>query len=156
MRSKSSTRTGVKDGLSDFECNIVLFARQAGLNISVSTHRLGFSPHSHLCFIAQDHTCCQLRTDEMMWDDEIFCCCNINAPCHKVQTISVTVSSLHTNGLHSHTSSIEHLQVAVMCRQQIRSNCVMLSCKHGPKSQRNISCTMLNLSNKELKHFWVL
>ncbi len=41
-----------------------------------------------------------------------------------------------------------------MCSRQICSNCVMLSCQYGPKSLRNVSNTLLNLSHKELRQFW--
>ncbi len=41
-----------------------------------------------------------------------------------------------------------------MCRRQICSNCVMLSCQYGPKSLRNVSNTLLNLCHEELRQFW--
>ncbi len=37
---------------------------------------------------------------------------------------------------------------------QICSNCVMLSYKYGPKSQRNVSNTLLTLYHEELRPFW--
>ncbi len=41
-----------------------------------------------------------------------------------------------------------------MCSRKICSNCVMLSCQYGPKSLRNVSKTLLNLCNEELRQFW--
>ncbi len=41
-----------------------------------------------------------------------------------------------------------------MCSRQICSNCVILSCQYGPKSQRNVSNTLLNLYHDELRQFW--
>ncbi len=41
-----------------------------------------------------------------------------------------------------------------MCSRQICSNCVMLSCQYGPKSQRNVSNTLLNQCHEELRQFW--
>ncbi len=41
-----------------------------------------------------------------------------------------------------------------MCSRQIFSNCVMLACQYGPKSQRNVSNTLLNLYHEELRQFW--
>ncbi len=40
-----------------------------------------------------------------------------------------------------------------MCSRQICRNCVMLSCKFGPKSLRNVFNTFLNLCHKELRQF---
>ncbi len=41
-----------------------------------------------------------------------------------------------------------------MCKRQIYSNCVMLSCQYGTKSLRNVSKTLLNLCHRELRQFW--
>ncbi len=40
-----------------------------------------------------------------------------------------------------------------MVKQQICSNCVMLSCQYGPTSLRNVSNTLLNLCHEELRQF---
>ncbi len=90
-----------------------------------------------------------------------------NGPCHKAQIISDwflehEMSSLYSNGLHSHQISIQQSTFGMwwnerftswMCSRQIYSNCVMLSCQYGPKSLRNVSNTLLNLFHEELKQF---
>ncbi len=76
--------------------------------------------------------------------------------------LNMTMSSLYSNGLHSHQISIQKNTFAVwwngrftswMCSPQICSNCVMLSCQYGPKSPRNASNTWLNLCHEELRQF---
>ncbi len=71
--------------------------------------------------------------------------------------LNMTMSSLYSNGLHSHQISIQQSTFGVwwngrfvswMCSRQICSNCVMLSCQYGPKSLRNVSNTLLNLCHK--------
>ncbi len=88
-----------------------------------------------------------------------------NAPCHKDQIISDWFLE-HDNEftlLHSHQISIQKSTFGMwwnerftswMCRRQICSNCVMLSCQYGPKSLRNVSITLLNLCHEELMQFW--
>ncbi len=77
--------------------------------------------------------------------------------------LNMTMSSLYSNGLHSHQISIQKSTFGMwwngrltswMCSRQICSNCVMLSCQYGPKSLRNVSNTLLNLYHEELRHFW--
>ncbi len=74
--------------------------------------------------------------------------------------LNMTMSSLYSNGLHSHQISIQYSTfgngrfASWMCSRQICSNCVMLSCQYGPKSLRNVSNTLLNLCHEELKQFW--
>ncbi len=97
-------------------------------------------------------------SDGYFWQD--------NAPCHKAQIISgflnMTVSSLYSNGLHSHQISIQWSTFGMwwngrfaswMRSRQICSNCVMLSCQYGLKSLRNFSNTLLNLCHEELRQF---
>ncbi len=76
--------------------------------------------------------------------------------------LNVTMSSLYSNGLHSHQISIQYSTFGMwwngrftswMCSRQICSNCVMLSCQYGPKSLRNVSNALLNLCNEELRQF---
>ncbi len=63
--------------------------------------------------------------------------------------LNMTMSSLYSNGLHSHQISIQQSTFGMwwngrfaswMCSRQICSNCMMLSCQYGPKSLRNVSC----------------
>ncbi|KAF7652374.1 hypothetical protein LDENG_00097700 [Lucifuga dentata] len=76
--------------------------------------------------------------------------------------LNMTMSSLYSNGLHSHQISIQYSTfgmwwngrfVSWMCSRQICSNCVMPSCQYGPKSLRNVSSTLLNLCHQELRQF---
>ncbi len=76
--------------------------------------------------------------------------------------LNMTMSSLYSNGLHSHQISIQWSTFGMwwnrrfascMCSRQICSNCVMLSCQYGPKSLRNVSNTLLNLYHEELRQF---
>ncbi len=62
--------------------------------------------------------------------------------------LNMTMSSLYSNGLHSHQISIQLNTFGMwwngriaswMCSRQICSNCMMLSCQYGPKSLRNVS-----------------
>ncbi len=77
--------------------------------------------------------------------------------------LNMTMSSLYSNGLHSHQISIQQSIFGMwwngrfaswMCSRQICSNCVMLSCQYGPKSLNNVSNTLLNLCHEELRQFW--
>ncbi len=77
--------------------------------------------------------------------------------------LNMTMSSLYSNGLHSHQISIQWSTFGMwwngrfalwMCSRQICSNCVMLSCQYGPKSLRNVSNTLLNLCHEEFIQFW--
>ncbi len=77
--------------------------------------------------------------------------------------LNMTMSSLYSNGLHSHQISIQKSTFGMwwngrfaswMCSRQICCNCVMLSCQYGPKSLRNVSYTLLNLCHKEYRQFW--
>ncbi len=78
---------------------------------------------------------------------------------------NMTMSSLYSNGLHSHQISIQYSTFGMwwnersvsctwMWSWQICSNCVMLSCQYGPKSLRNVSNTLLNLCHEELRQSW--
>ncbi len=67
-----------------------------------------------------------------------------NASCHKAQIISDWFLEHDENERFT----------SWMCRRQICSNCVMLSCQYGPKSLRNVSNTSLNLCHEELRQFW--
>ncbi len=75
--------------------------------------------------------------------------------------LNMAMSSLYSNGLHSHQISIQSSTFGMwwngrftswICNWQICS--VMLSCQYGPKSLRNVSKTLLNLSHKEFRQFW--
>ncbi len=77
--------------------------------------------------------------------------------------LDMTMSSLYSNGLHSHQISIQLSTFGMwwngrfaswMCSWQICSKCVMLSCQYRPKSLRNVSNTLLNLCHEELRQFW--
>ncbi len=77
--------------------------------------------------------------------------------------LNMTMSSLYSNGLHSHQISIQYSTFGIwwngrftswMYSRQICSNCVMLSCQYGPKSLRNVSNTLLNVCHEELRQFW--
>ncbi len=76
--------------------------------------------------------------------------------------LNMTMSSLYSNGLHSHQISIQLSTFGMwwngrfaswMCSRQIWRNCVMLSCQNGPKSLRNVYNTLLTLCQKELRQF---
>ncbi len=67
--------------------------------------------------------------------------------------LNMTMSSLYSNGLHSHQIGNGRFS-SWMCSWQICSNSVMLSCQYGPKSLRNVSNTSLNLCHRELRQFW--
>ncbi len=71
--------------------------------------------------------------------------------------LNMTMSSLYSNGLHSHQISVQWSTFGMcwngrftswMCRRQICSNCVMLSYQYGPKSLRNVSNTLMNLCHE--------
>ncbi len=70
--------------------------------------------------------------------------------------LNMTMSSFYSNGLHSHQVSMQSSTfgkfASWMCSRQICSNCVMLSCRYGPKSLRNVSNILLNLC-QELRQF---
>ncbi len=77
--------------------------------------------------------------------------------------LNMTMSSLYSNGLHSHQISIHYCTFGMwwnmrfaswMCSRQICSNCMMRSWQYGAKSLRNVSNTLLNLCHKELRQFW--
>ncbi len=77
--------------------------------------------------------------------------------------LNMTMSSLYSNGLHSHQISIQLSTFGMlwyrrfaswMCSWRICSNYVMLSCQYGLKSLRNVSNTLLNLYHEELRQFW--
>ncbi len=77
--------------------------------------------------------------------------------------LNMTMSSLYSNGLHSHQISIQKSTFGMwwngrfaswMCSWQICSNCVILSCQYGPKSLSNVFNTLLNLCHEELRQFW--
>ncbi len=92
-----------------------------------------------------------------------------NAPCHKAQIISDWFLE-HENEFtllkwppqSSDLNPVEHLwdvvewEIHIMDVQLHKSvnNFVMLSCQYGPKSLRNVSNTLLNLCQEELRQFW--
>ncbi len=70
------------------------------------------------------------------------------------------MSSLYSSGLHSHQMSIQQSSFGMwwngrlaswMCSWQICSNCVMLSCRYGTDSLRNVSSITLNLCHGKIK-----
>jgi len=76
--------------------------------------------------------------------------------------LNTTMSSLYSNGFHSHQISIQQSTFGMwwngrfaswICNRQICSNCVMLPYQYWPKSQRNVSSTLLNLYHEELRQF---
>ncbi len=76
--------------------------------------------------------------------------------------LNMTMSSLYSNGLHSHQISIQQSTFGMwcngrfaswMCSRQICSN-YHANNQYGPKSQRNLSNTLLNLCYEELMQFW--
>ncbi len=80
-----------------------------------------------------------------------------NAPSHKAQIISdwffehdneFTLlkwppQSADLNPIEHHLDVVE--LASLICCRQIRSNCMMLSCQHGPKFLRNVSNILLNI-----------
>ncbi len=77
--------------------------------------------------------------------------------------LNMTMSSLYSNGLHSHQISIQESTFGMwwngrfaswMYSWQICSKCVMPSFQYGSKSLRNVSNTLLNLCHEELRQFW--
>ncbi len=91
-----------------------------------------------------------------------------NAPCHKAQIISDWFLE-HDNKFtllkwppqSPDLNPTEHYGMwwnerftSWMCRRQICSNCVMLSCQYELKSLRNVFSTLLNLYHEELRQFW--
>ncbi len=77
--------------------------------------------------------------------------------------LNMTMSSLYSNGLHSHQISIQQNIFGMwwngrfaswMCSRQICRNFVMITCQYGPKSLRNVYNTLLNLCHEELRQFW--
>ncbi len=73
--------------------------------------------------------------------------------------LNMTMSSLYSNGLHSHQISIQKSTfgmwwnerfISWMCSRQICSNWVNLSYRYGPKSLRNVSNTLLNLCHEKI------
>ncbi len=77
--------------------------------------------------------------------------------------LNMTMSSLYSNGLHSHQIPIQLSTfgmwwngrfASLMCSRHICRNCVMLSCQYGVKSLSNVSNTFLNLCHEELRQFW--
>ena len=68
--------------------------------------------------------------------------------------LNMTISSLYSNGLHSHQISITFeirwngAFASRVYSRQICSNGVMLLCQQGPKSLRNVSNTLLYLCHK--------
>lgn len=68
-----------------------------------------------------------------------------SAWCQKAQIIPIWFLEHH-----SEEQVIKY--ISWMCNQQICTNCVVLSCKYGRESLRNVSSTLQNLSLK--RQFW--